>query len=440
MVGRWWARTFESLQDHRFRILWIGTSLSFVAFMMSWTARSVVAFDLAGTNKAVGIVSLGSGLSMLIVGPMGGVLADRFSKRRLLLLGQSMVALVFLGIGVLILTDTITIVLLVVMTFAMGVAFSFTGPTRQAYVGELVPKAQLPNAAAVNQIPMTVSRVVSPLLAGVLIGIGAIGAGGTFLIMAGLFVFVLATLSRLPASRPREGPKRSVTADLLAGLAHVRSRPRLRLLVLSFILLVMLGFPYQTVMPALLENELGHPARDIGFLLGISAAGGVVAAMGVASLAGSRWAWPVMFGMGIIFGGSLLLLAVMPTYGAALAMMVVIGFGSTGFQMLNNALQMSETDPAYYGRVMSLTMLAWGSQGLTSLPYGVLADAVGERAAIATMGVAVLGLLAFSFSAWAATRRTPAAPRALRTMPLPAYAIGELRPQKSGPAMPGGHG
>ena len=70
----------------------------------------------------------------------------------------------------------------------------------------------------------------------------------------------------------------------------------------------------------------------------------------------------------------------------------------------------------------------------------MLADAVGERAAIATMGVAVLGLLAFSFSAWAATRRTPAAPRALRTMPLPAYAIGELRPQKSGPAMPGGHG
>ena len=140
MVGRWWARTFESLQDHRFRILWIGTSLSFVAFMMSWTARSVVAFDLAGTNKAVGIVSRGSGLSMLIVGPMGGVLGDRFSKRRLLLLGQSMVALVFLSIGVLILTDTITIVLLVVMTFAMGVAFFFTGPTRQAYVGELAPR------------------------------------------------------------------------------------------------------------------------------------------------------------------------------------------------------------------------------------------------------------------------------------------------------------
>lgn len=104
-------------------------------------------------------------------------------------------------------------------------------------------------------------------------------------------------------------------------------------------------------------------------------------------------------------------------------MMVVVGFESTGFQMLNNALQMSETDPAHYGRVMSLTMLAWGSQGLTSFPYGVLADAVGERAAIATMGVAVLGLLAFSISVCAATRRTPATPRALRKMPLPAHAI-----------------
>lgn len=436
MFRAWTRRTFESLALPDFRILWLGTSFAFIAFMMSWTTQSVVAFDLAGTNKAVGVVSLGSGLAMLVVGPFGGVLADRFSKRRLLLLGQSMVALTFLVIGLLILSDAITIALLVAATFVMGIAFSFTGPTRQAYVGELVPRDKLPNAVALSQMPMTVSRVVSPLLAGALIGISVIGAGGTYLFMTGLFVIVLGTLWRLPNSGRRQGPARSVRADFTAGFAHVRSRPRLRLLVLSFILLVMLGFPYQTVLPALLENELARPAREVGFMLGISAAGGLAAALAVAGLAGGRFAWPTMYGMGLLFGGALIVLAAMPTYGLALAVMVIVGVGSTGFQMLNNALQMSETEPAYYGRVMSLTMLAWGSQSLTAMPYATLADAAGERTALVVMGCAVLGLVAVSMLVAAAIGRRAEEP-GLRPAEL-ALASGVALPQKPGVGASGG--
>ncbi len=436
MIGQWFGRTFDSLSNPQFRILWIGTSFAFVSFMMSFTAQSVVAFDLAGTNKAVGIVSVGSGLSMFLVGPFGGVLADRFSKRKLLLLGQTLVATTFLVIGLLVITNTVTIALLVAMTFIMGLAFSLTGPTRQAYVGELVPRDKIPNAVALSQLPMTLSRVISPLLAGLLIGISAIGSGGTFLFMAGLFILVLSTLRRLPDSKPREGVQRSLTADLKAGLGHVRARPRLRLLVLSFILLVMLGFPYQTVLPAFLENELHRPAREVGFLLGISAIGGVVAAVGVASMAGGRLAWPVMYGMGIVFGVALIVLSFMPSYGTAMILMVVVGLGSTGFQMLNNALQMSETEPAYYGRVMSLTMLAWGSQSITALPYGLLADEVGERAALVVMGVAVLGLLALSFSIWAAIRRGSPLPTPSPLVAAPP--LGVMLPQKSGLSASGG--
>ncbi len=434
MIDRWFRRTFESLASPQFRILWLGTSFAFISFMMSFTVQSVVAFELAGTNTAVGIVSLGSGLSMFLMGPFGGVLADRFSKRKLLLFGQSLVALTFLTIGLMIVTDVVTIALLVAATFVMGLAFSFTGPTRQAYVGELVPRAMIPNAVAMSQLPMTLSRVISPLLAGLLIGITAIGSGGTYLFMAGLFLLVLTTLWRLPDSRPREGPRRSIASDLAAGLAHVNARPRLRLLVISFILLVMLGFPYQTVLPAFLENELGRPAREVGFLLGISAAGGVAAAIAVAGMAGGRFAWPVMYAMGVVFAGSLVVLAVMPTYGLAMAAMIIVGLGSTGFQMLNNALQMSETEPAYYGRVMSLTMLAWGSQSITALPYGFLADEIGERAALAIMGFAVLGLLVLSFSAWTAIRRGSMGQATAGAASL----AGVMLPQKSG--IPGAGG
>lgn len=406
MTSRWFQRTFESLRYPEFRVLWIGTSFAFVAFMMSGTVQSVVAFDLAGTNRAVGLVGLGNGIAMLVVGPMGGVLADRMQKRQLLLVGQSTVALVFLASGVLILAGLITIPLLVASTFAMGIAFSLTGPARQAYVGELVPRDELPNAVAMSQMPMTVSRVISPLVAGVLIGIGAIGPGGTYLFMAGLFVFVLGTLWRLPLSRPPTGMGRTVGGDLVAGFAHVRERPRLSLLVLGFILLVMLGFPYGTVLPGLLETELGRPAREIGFMMGISAAGGVVAALGATAFAASRWAWPVMVGFGLVFAGALVVMALVPGYALALVVMVFVGFGSTGFQMLNNALWMSECDPAYYGRVMSLSMVAWGSQGLTSLPYGALADAIGERETMAVMGVAEFALMGALLLAFAAVRRS----------------------------------
>ena len=101
VMSAWFARSFDALTVPQFRILWFGTLFAFLSFMMSWTVQSVVAFDLEGTNKAVGLVALGSGVSMLIVGPFGGVLADRFSKRLLLLLGQSMVGLSFLVLGLL---------------------------------------------------------------------------------------------------------------------------------------------------------------------------------------------------------------------------------------------------------------------------------------------------------------------------------------------------
>jgi MFS family permease len=394
VFGGWLKRTFDSLRYPEFRILWLGTSFAFLTFMMSSTVQNVVAFDLAGTNRAVGLVSLGNGLAMLAIGPMGGVLADRLQKRRLLLVGQSAIAVVFVVNGVLVLSDLITIPALVALTFALGVAFSLTGPTRQAYVGELVPRPALPNAVALSQLPMTVARVVSPLVAGVLIGIEAIGTGGTYVIMAALFVVVLGTLWQLPAGREAAPSGRSVGGDLAAGLGHVRSRPRLALLVTSFILLVMLGFPYQAVLPGFLETELDRPAREVGFLMGVSAAGGIVAAFLASSAAGSSRAWPVMLGFGLVFAGALVAMAFVPGYALALAVMVVVGFGSTGFQMLNNSLWMIESDPAYYGRVMSLSMLAWGSQGLTALPYGALADAIGERETMAVMGVAELLLMA----------------------------------------------
>lgn len=391
MISSWARATFLALGDRQYRILWFGTTLAFLAYGMSNIVQNVVAFDLTGKNGAVGAVSLGMGLATIAVAPFGGVLADRVSKRRLLLFGQGAIAIDFFLVGALIITDQITIPALIASTFVLGMVFSFIAPARQAWIGEILPRDLLANGAALQQVSMTLTRVFGPLVAGFMVSLAFIDSGGTYVFMGAVITLVVLTLAQLPPSRGRAGAERvSVLKDLRIGMGHVAERPRLLLLSLSFMALVMFGFSHQVILPGYLEHALDRDPEDIAWLYTTSAIAGLAVTIGMASFAGSRGAWRLMLASGLVFGAALLLLAAAPGYGAALAIMALVGAGSSGFQMLNNALIMQESSPEYYGRVMSLTMLAWGLNGVAGLPFGLLADAVGERTTIFLMGGLVL--------------------------------------------------
>ena len=393
MISRWATTTFASLEHPHYRILWAGTALGTLAFMMSSIVQSVVAFDITGKNGAVGLVALGMGAATIIVSPFGGVIADRMSKRKLLLIGQSAIGVNFLVIGVLIVTGHITLVALVASTFVMGTVFSFIAPARQAWIGDLLPGEALANGVALQQMAMAGTRIVGPFVAGLLISIAIIGSGGTYLFMGALFIVVVGTLAQLPPtkSRPKEGSP-TIMADMLLGVRHISDRPPLRLLTFSFIAMIVAGFSYQVILPGFLENELGRNPDQIGWMLGIGAIGGLAVTLGVAGYAGSRYAWQLMLITGVLLALSLFLLALAPNFALALCAMLLVGGGSSGFQLLNNALVMQETDPVYFGRVMSFTMLAWGANGLAGLPFGLLADALGERQTFFVMGLLVLAV------------------------------------------------
>jgi hypothetical protein len=150
-----------------------------------------------------------------------------------------------------------------------------------------------------------------------------------------------------------------------------------------------------------------------------SAVTGLAVTIGVAGLAGSRLAWPVMFGGGALLGGALILMSTAPSFAIAIVAMLMLGAGTGVFQMLNNALVMQEAEPAYYGRVMSLTMLAWGFNGLVGLPYGLLADGIGERGTLMLMGSGVLIVTAAAMAVYSALASRP------RGTVLPADATSE---------------
>jgi MFS family permease len=392
MISSWFRRTFSSLSIPNYRTLWLGTSVAFLAFMMSSIVQSIVAFDLTGKNGAVGVVALGMGIATIVISPFGGVIADRVSKRRLVLIGQIIIGLNFLLVGLLIVTDNITIALLAGSTFVMGAVFAFIGPARQAWIGELVEGPELGNAIAMQQVGMTGTRVVGPLLVAVLVAIPFIGTGGTYLVMSGFFAYVIFTLTQLPPTQARPTGGKSILGDFKLGFSHIASRPRLALLVTMFMGVIMFGFSYQVVLPGLLENELGRDADNMGYLFFAGAISGLVVTLLVASKASGPNAWKMMLTGAFILGVCLALTALSQNFWQAMVMMFISGAGASAFQLLNNSLIMQEADQAYYGRVMSLTMMAWGLNGLVGFPFGLLADGIGERQTIFIMAMLVLAV------------------------------------------------
>ena len=391
---QWFRTTFQALSNPQYRLLFIGSLFSMLAFMMQWTVQSVVAFELGGTNSAVGVVHLGVGVSMLVLGPFGGVVADRVSKKPMLFWGQTIVALSFFVTGALIFLELLTLPLLVLLTAVMGLVFAFLSPAQQAWVGEMVPQKILPNAVALSQLAANGSRVAGPLIAGTMLGVTAIGAGGAYIFMGLLFIAVIFAVWLLPATQAKPKDERnSVGEELLAGLRYVAGSAPIRTLMVLLVAIVVLGFMWQIVLPAFLERHLGRATTEVGFVLTINAVGALIVALPLTSIVGTRWAWPAMLGCGILLGIGFLLLARAETFNGVLFAVFLMGPGLSGFMLVNNALIMSNIAPGYYGRVMSLTMLAWGLQSTMSLPFGFLADSIGERQMLTLLGIGVIAVV-----------------------------------------------
>lgn len=424
-MGAWASHTFAAFANPRFRILWIGSLLAYIAFFMSTVVQAVVAFDLSGNNKAVGFVVFAQGIAQLALGPLGGALADRLSKKAVILACQVTIMLCFAALGALVAADVIDVIYLALGSFVIGMAFSFLGPSRQAFMLELVDQARRGNAVALSQVALNASRVVAPLIAGVMLEIGFLGPGGAYFGMGVLYVGAIACTVSLPSTPPADvAAGRSILGDIAVGVSYVARTRQLRLLVLSYVLVIMFGFTYVTVLPGLVENELNRDAGSITILLGVNAIGGLAASLGVAAKADSRNAGAIYSAMCLLFGLALIAMGMAPSFLLLAGAMLLAGFGSGGFQTLNGALVSHRCDPAYFGRVVSLTFLAFAASSVIALPIGFLADAAGERATVFAMGAAVATATALT---WLLERATGGAEPSMRVEVAAVAVEGERR-------------
>jgi MFS family permease len=383
---------FSALRNPHFRLLWLGSLSAFVGFFASNVVQAVVAFDLTHRNDSVGMVTFGRGLAQVMFAPIGGALADRVSKRSILISSQSVAASVFFVLAWLAATGQLTVTHLSLAAFMVGLTFAVLGPTRSAYVLDLVEPNKQANAVALNQVALNASRVAGPALGGALVAWPAVGAAGAFVLMGASYLGAVLLQGGLPrpTPRPTTGPARSMLGDILAGLQYVRLNAPLRAALLMFVLAVMFGFPHVTVLPGFVAHVLHEDPKQVSVLFAVAAAGALIASLFVARLAASPNALAIYRASGIGFGASLALLWAAHSLVAAGAVMFLVGLSSGSFMTLNGTVLLRYTDPRYMGRVMSLAMLAFGGFGLLALPFGMLADAVGEGPTLAAMGLGVV--------------------------------------------------
>jgi MFS family permease len=392
--ARGWANTtLAAFSLPIYRILWLGSFLGFLAFNMSGVAQSVIAYDLTGNNRAVGIVMFGQGVAMLLLNPFGGAIADRFNKLLLIIATQTLIGSVFLATALLLLTDQISIAWLAAGSFVSGAMFAILGPSRTALLADVVSPQRIGNGIALLQVGGNVGRICAPFLAGALLSISFLGDAGTYFFIAAMFVFVLLAMSRIPASPPRGKRENSVLADARQGLSYVRGRPLLTHSLLGYYAVTALGYSFWVVMPGFIKDELHSSTATLGAVLGITACGGLVGSITVASLADSKRAPTYLKLSSALAGVALLLVGFAPSIVFVFLILAFMGAGISAFQTLNNSVALRMTDPAFYGRVMGLMQIAWGLISVASLPTGFMADAVGERAVLSGAGTLMLGVL-----------------------------------------------
>lgn len=384
---------FAAFRYRNYRILWASMAVSFVGMTMQMVARGWLAYDLTGAHTAVGIVMLAWGIPQLLLSLPGGAIADRMDKRTILVVSQAAIALTALATGLPITMGVINIPILFVMGIAQGAVFAFNLPARQAMLPEMVPRAGLMNAIALNNSAMNAVGIVSPAIAGLLMAM--FGVAIVFYVQAALNVVVVVLLLRLPRSTSHlaaRAARRTVRADIGIGLRFIWGSRTLRLLMLMAFVPAVLGMPYNTLLPGFAREDMGLGEQAYGLLLAAPGVGALAGTVGIAALSGHIRVQPVQAVAGLGFGGSLVALAVASlAFGVpgAILSLALLGLTSASYMTLNNTLLMEASPPEYYGRVMSVFMLTFSMFPLASWPLGMVADVIGARTTFVLLGAAI---------------------------------------------------
>jgi MFS family permease len=402
--GRRLSAITNRLQTHTFgplirypnyRLYWSGALASNVGTWTQLVAQGWLVYDLTGSTFYLGLVGFATAIPNLFLALVGGVLADRFERRKLMIFTQTGAMVMAFVLTYLTLAGIVTVWHIIAIAFLAGIVNALNTPVRQTIISDLVPKQELLSAIALNSVQFQVSRTLGPVVAGLIVA--ALGPGWCFFINGLSFLAVIAALvaMKLPPLTAVERTT-SMAKNLVEGVRYVRRDPMILSLVGLATIPSFFGMPYTQLMPAFASGVLNAGAEGLGFLMSCAGLGAVLGALGVASLGKGAPRGLLLLGAIITFGLGLAVFASSQLFALSAAMLLVVGISSMAYNALNQTFLQTLTEDAMRGRVMSmLTVATFGLQPFGTLVIGSAAEVVGTQQA--TM---VGGLVCALFALW----------------------------------------
>jgi MFS family permease len=388
----------RALRHPNYRLFFGGQLISLTGTWMQMVAQSWLVYRLTGSAVLLGFVGFSSQIPVFLLAPLGGSVADRLNRRRILVTTQTTAMLLAFLLAALTLTGRVEVWHVFALASLLGITNAFDIPTRQAFVVDMVGKEDLINAIALNSSMINGARIVGPAVAGVLLD--ALGEGWCFLangvsflaVIAGLLLMKMTTQTRVPLPG-------SPLASILEGFRYIKhTRPILALLLLLGLVSLM-GMPYAVLMPIFADQILHGGARGLGLLMGATGVGALAGSLILAAKSGIHGLgrWIALAALG--FGLSLVLFSLSRFFWLSAALLLPVGFCMIIEMASSNTLIQTLVSDELRGRVMAVySMMFMGMAPFGSLLAGTLAHSLGAPSTVALGGLAcIAGALVFTW-------------------------------------------
>ena len=407
-------RSVDSLSVPNYRRYFAGQVVSLSGNWMQMVAEIWLVLSLTGSGLAVGMTTALQFLPILLFGAWGGLLADRFSKRRLLMLTQALMAIPALALFTVTAAGVVTPLMVFALVFVRGTVNSVDNPTRQSFAIEMVGADRVVNAVSLNSVLINSARLVGPALAGILIA--SVGVEPCFAINALSFGGMIFALWRMEPDQLNSAPRAERERGAIrAAMRYVRATPELAVPLALMALVGTFGLNFQVILPLLARFSFGGGPTAYATLVAAMGAGSVVGAL--ATGAHGRTDARLIGGAALSFGVLAALAAVMPSIALEVPIVAMLGASAVTFAAaINSSLQLA-VEPEMRGRVMALYSVVFlGSTPIGGPLAGWLSEAYDPRVALLLAAVAGISAAWAAHLSFARMRARPRGPRPLEAV------------------------
>lgn len=396
------SRTFASFHHRDFRLFYAGQLISVTGTWMQTVAAGWLVLTLTGSPLALGLVAVARALPVLLLSFVGGTLADRVDRRRLLLIANGAAAIVSTVLAFLTATERIDVAGVLLLSALLGVTFAFEMPARQSWIVELTGPRHLANAIALNSLLFNSARIIGPALAGLIVA--AFGPATAFAINALSFIPVIGVLLLIrptPIVRPRLAGRRAL-GDVVT---YLRAETPVALMLALLAANTTFASGYIVLAPAL-ARDLGQGAAGLGFLMAAAGLGAVAAGLILAASGPRMASGRTLLVSGLLLAAFVAGIGMAGSFAMALLLLVGLGFAMISYTATSNTLIQTVVPEALRGRVMSLYVAVMvGMMPANGLFAGVVAERFGVSAAFVAGAVIWAACVVVAFAASARLRR-----------------------------------